>query len=79
MDDLLWGVISLVAYIGCPCLLLYWMRTLPRNKGELHGGGFEGSGAAFGYPPLKDRSNNPRKRVPFPLTSDAKTQNDPLP
>jgi hypothetical protein len=32
--------------------LLYLLRITPRNEGTLHGGGFEGADAAFGYPPL---------------------------
>jgi hypothetical protein len=74
MENVFWGVLSLIVYIGCPCLLLYWMRTMPRNKGGQHGGGFNGAGAAFGYPPLGNNLEVPRKPRSFPLESDPKDQ-----
>jgi hypothetical protein len=48
-----WGVLlAVIAFAACPFLLLYLVRITPRNKGVLHGGGFEGADAAFGVVPL---------------------------
>ncbi len=47
MWDIIWGLVSLIVFIGCPCLLLYWTRIVPRNKDEQHGGGFDGASPAW--------------------------------
>ena len=46
--------IAMMLFIAWPLVLLYLVRNTSRNEGPLHGGGFEGSSAAFGYAPLDD-------------------------
>jgi hypothetical protein len=56
-----WGVealgfaLALMAFAAGPFLILYLLRITPRNRGPLHGGGFEGANAAFGILPFEPR------------------------
>ena len=47
-------IFGVVAPIGGMFLLIYLLRTTPRNEGKLHGGGLEKSSPAWGYPPLDE-------------------------
>jgi hypothetical protein len=56
-----WGVdalgfaLALIAFAASLSLILYLLRITPRNRGALHGGGFEGANAAFGILPFEPR------------------------
>jgi hypothetical protein len=69
MFEAIWSVIALVVFIAFPCLLLHLIKSIPRNEGDRHGGGLEGSGSAWGYAPMESDRNKP-PRQPFPLASD---------
>jgi hypothetical protein len=58
--DALGVALAVMAFVVGPFLLLYLLRVTSRNKGPLHGGGFEGANAAFGVLPFEARDYIPK-------------------
>lgn len=50
-----WALIGLITFAGGAAWLIHLIRTMPGNEDSEYGDDFDGSGSAFGYPPLDDK------------------------